>query len=70
MCGIAGIAALDASSALAPEAAAQVRAMTASMAYRGPDGEGVELLGSVCLGHRRLSIIDLAGGAQPMRDAS
>ena len=70
MCGIAGIAALDAASALAPEAAAQVRAMTASMAYRGPDGEGVELLGSVCLGHRRLSIIDLAGGAQPMRDAS
>ena len=70
MCGIAGIAALDAKTALSPAAKRQVKAMTDSMAYRGPDGEGVELMGSVCLGHRRLSIIDLAGGAQPMQDAA
>ncbi|MBR6467827.1 MAG: asparagine synthase (glutamine-hydrolyzing), partial [Desulfovibrio sp.] len=70
MCGIAGIAALDAKTALPPAAKRQVKAMTDSMAYRGPDGEGVELMGSVCLGHRRLSIIDLAGGAQPMQDAA
>ena len=70
MCGIAGIASLDAKTALSPAAKRQVKAMTDSMAYRGPDGEGVELMGSVCLGHRRLSIIDLAGGAQPMQDAA
>jgi asparagine synthase (glutamine-hydrolysing) len=40
--------------------------MTASLAHRGPDGDGLYLDGPVGLGHRRLSIIDLAGGAQPM----
>jgi asparagine synthase (glutamine-hydrolysing) len=34
--------------------------------FRGPDGEGVSLLGEGCLGHVRLSILDLAGGGQPM----
>ena len=40
--------------------------MTATLAHRGPDGDGTYLDGPVALGHRRLSIIDVAGGAQPM----
>ncbi|HEV3122103.1 MAG TPA: asparagine synthase (glutamine-hydrolyzing), partial [Isosphaeraceae bacterium] len=40
--------------------------MTATLVHRGPDGEGMHLDGPAGLGHRRLSIIDLAGGAQPM----
>jgi asparagine synthase (glutamine-hydrolysing) len=40
--------------------------MTATLAHRGPDGEGLYVNGPVALGHRRLSIIDPAGGAQPM----
>lgn len=70
MCGIAGIVRLDGSPLPSDEACARVKAMTDSMAYRGPDGDGVAFLGSACLGHRRLSIIDLSGGTQPMFDAS
>jgi len=46
-----------------------VEAMTATMACRGPDDGGVWIDGSghAALGHRRLAIIDIAGGAQPMR---
>ncbi|MGH9810916.1 MAG: asparagine synthase (glutamine-hydrolyzing), partial [Terriglobia bacterium] len=40
--------------------------MTDAMAHRGPDGEGTFVDGNVGLGHRRLSLIDLAGGHQPM----
>jgi asparagine synthase (glutamine-hydrolysing) len=40
--------------------------MTASLAHRGPDDEGILLDGPVALGHRRLSIIDPAGGHQPL----
>ncbi|MCU1385418.1 MAG: Asparagine synthase (Glutamine-hydrolyzing) [Acidobacteria bacterium] len=40
--------------------------MTRSLAHRGPDGEGTFVAGHVGLGHRRLSIIDIDGGAQPM----
>lgn len=40
--------------------------MTTIMAHRGPDGEGQYVSEGVGLGHRRLSIIDLAGGAQPI----
>jgi asparagine synthase (glutamine-hydrolysing) len=43
-----------------------VSAMTSVQAHRGPDGEGVVCRGSVGLGHRRLAIIDLATGEQPM----
>ena len=68
MCGIAGLALLypHGDVRLPDYAATHVRAMLDSMAYRGPDGQGVRLEGPVCLGHRRLSIIDPAGGAQPM----
>lgn len=40
--------------------------MTAALVHRGPDGEGYYQDDHVALGHRRLSIIDLAGGAQPI----
>ncbi|MCW3840374.1 asparagine synthase (glutamine-hydrolyzing) [Micromonospora yasonensis] len=43
-----------------------VRAMTSPMACRGPDAEGIWLSPRAALGHRRLAIIDLEGGAQPM----
>lgn len=62
MCGIAGIAGR-------PDVAL-VRAMTGALAHRGPDGEGFYEDADVALGHRRLSIIDLAGGAQPMSYAA
>ena len=42
--------------------------MADSIAHRGPDDEGIFLDGSLGLGFRRLSIIDLAGGHQPMSD--
>lgn len=68
MCGIAGICQVDASP-LTPEAGQWVKAMTDRMSHRGPDGEGQWSRGPVCLGHRRLSIIDLSGGGQPMHSA-
>lgn len=40
--------------------------MLSSMTHRGPDGEGIHQEDNVILGHRRLSIIDLSTGAQPM----
>src|SRR5262245_28881802 len=46
-----------------------IKAMTGTIVHRGPDDEGHHLDRSVGLGFRRLSIIDLAGGHQPMSDA-
>ena len=43
-----------------------IRAMTDTLTHRGPDAEGYHQDSGVALGHRRLKIIDLAGGAQPM----
>ncbi|KAF9909050.1 hypothetical protein EC991_009111 [Linnemannia zychae] len=40
--------------------------MTDTMALRGPDGQGIWIDGPIGLGHRRLSVIDLEGGSQPM----
>jgi len=63
MCGIAGFVG-------APDAGA-LRAMANQLAHRGPDGEGLLLDGpdSVNLAHRRLAVLDLAGGYQPMCSA-
>ena len=58
MCGICGFIGLG--------SMGDLRAMARSMAHRGPDAEGVWSEQDVFLGHRRLSIVDLAGGAQPM----
>src|SRR5215510_1388205 len=43
-----------------------IRSMMDSMRHRGPDDEGLYVSGSIGLGHRRLSIIDLASGRQPI----
>src|SRR5438128_766655 len=63
MCGIAGIARPDLDPA---EAVPLVRSMCDRIVHRGPDGTGVFAERGVALGMRRLSIIDLAGGQQPM----
>ncbi|MEV0593233.1 asparagine synthase (glutamine-hydrolyzing) [Nonomuraea cavernae] len=63
MCGIAGW--VDFSRDLTRHTAT-ARAMTATMSRRGPDDEGLWQDRHVLLGHRRLSVIDLAGGHQPM----
>jgi asparagine synthase (glutamine-hydrolysing) len=63
MCGIAGIFHVESAKPVDPE---RVKRMTDAIAHRGPDGAGVWTALGVGLGHRRLSIIDLGGGAQPM----
>ena len=63
MCGIAGIVATH---ALRPDDRGRVLRMRDVLAHRGPDGAGVFADDRAALGHRRLSIVDLAGGAQPM----
>jgi len=60
MCGIAGYL------SSAPLADDVLVAMTTRLAHRGPDAGGYFRDGPVALGHRRLSIIDLAGSPQPM----
>ena len=62
MCGIAGIV----NRASAPVAADQIEDMTRAMTHRGPDAEGYFRRNNVALGHRRLKIIDLEGGIQPL----
>jgi asparagine synthase (glutamine-hydrolysing) len=63
MCGISGLISANLTDA---ERQAAVQRMNAAQSHRGPDNEGVWLGGSTCLGHRRLSIIDLsAAGNQP-----
>ncbi|GAA2509682.1 asparagine synthase (glutamine-hydrolyzing) [Actinocorallia cavernae] len=63
MCGIAGW--IDYGRDLTQERAI-VDAMTQTMACRGPDAEGVWIDRHAAIGHRRLSVIDLEGGRQPM----
>ncbi|UOX85435.1 asparagine synthase (glutamine-hydrolyzing) [Amycolatopsis sp. FBCC-B4732] len=63
MCGIAGWVSYDADLTRREEV---VDAMTATMSCRGPDDEGTWVRRNVALGHRRLAIIDLPGGRQPM----
>src|SRR5271170_7913495 len=60
MCGIAGHLAFPVADSEA------VRRMTAELQHRGPDGSGFYNEGPIALGHRRLAIIDLEGGAQPV----
>ena len=61
MCGIAG----DVDLARAPDLEG-VRRMARALAHRGPDADGFYCEGPAALGHRRLSILDLEGGVQPM----
>jgi asparagine synthase (glutamine-hydrolysing) len=62
VCGIAGILRWDGQGGVPGE----IERMTQAIAHRGPDGDGVFAREGVALGHRRLSIIDLATGRQPM----
>ena len=66
MCGIAGIFHCGTIKPVDPQ---RVERMCQVMAHRGPDGSGVWSAPGVALGHRRLSIIDLAGSPQPMHSA-
>jgi len=61
MCGIAGF--------VGPGTREDLARMTRCLADRGPDDEGYAVQDGVFLGHRRLSILDLEGGAQPMWNA-
>ncbi len=61
-----GLAALIHPAHAAPPQARSIAAMVAAIRHRGPDGEGVAVNETVGLGHVRLAILDLAGGAQPM----
>ncbi|MBI5588783.1 MAG: asparagine synthase (glutamine-hydrolyzing) [Deltaproteobacteria bacterium] len=63
MCGIAGFLNLNDGK---DASIATLKRMLSSIRHRGPDGAGVYYDGRACLGHARLSIIDLAGGTQPM----
>ena len=63
MCGIAGLVAAD---ALHPDEHARVLLMRDVLTHRGPDGAGLHADGVAALAHRRLSIVDLAGGHQPL----
>ena len=59
ICGVVGIQSKDTSEAV-------TRRMMAAMRHRGPDEEGILSAPLVTVGMRRLSIIDLAGGSQPV----
>ena len=58
MCGIAGILSSQHQSVIHP--------MTEALTHRGPDGEGFYTDDAIALGHRRLSIVDIEGGRQPI----
>jgi asparagine synthase (glutamine-hydrolysing) len=63
MCGICGKLNFDQNSSVDP---ALVRSMLHAIRHRGPDDEGIYSAAQVALGHRRLSIIDLSTGHQPL----
>src|SRR5205807_583026 len=63
MCGIVGIAGLN---PLEPVDETRLKIMRDVLRHRGPDGEGLWTEAHVGLGFRRLAIIDVEGGAQPM----
>ncbi len=62
MCGIAGLMSVDGS----PPVQTALNAMLNALSHRGPDGEGRYTAGNVALGQKRLAIIDLATGDQPL----
>ena len=64
MCGFCGILRFERGVGIDPSLIAK---MATSLSHRGPDDEGIYVEGQIGLGHRRLSIIDIAGGHQPMK---
>lgn len=65
MCGIAGMATVE-----GVPARERLAAMCAVMRHRGPDGEGAFIAPGIALGMRRLAVLDIEGGAQPVQNAS
>ncbi len=65
MCGIAGILKLDPRARVEE---ARLQRMCDAIAHRGPDDAGLWIGGPIGLGHRRLSIVDVAAGHQPMQN--
>lgn len=65
MCGISGIVDFK-----QPVSETVLKAMSDTMAHRGPDAQGLFVKDSIGLAHNRLAIIDLTGGVQPMMDES
>jgi asparagine synthase (glutamine-hydrolysing) len=63
VCGLVGVLNLKAGP---PIDVARLTAMRDSIRHRGPDGEGLLVTGPIGLGHRRLAIVDIEGGHQPM----
>ena len=63
MCGIAGVVPLNGGAAAV---GARLSAMCATIVHRGPDDEGCDIRDGIAIGMRRLSIIDVAGGHQPI----
>lgn len=63
MCGISGICLRDPDARVNQDV---LRRMTAALRHRGPDGDGYLIRGNIGFGNRRLSIIDLPGGDQPI----
>src|SRR5262245_24008397 len=63
MCGIAGIASLSGSTAIDPEI---IRRMADAIFHRGPDEDGYFFRAGLAMANRRLSIVGLADGRQPM----
>ncbi len=63
MCGIAGIVRFNPREVVEE---ARLKRMRDVLRHRGPDGEGLWIDGPIGLGHRRLAIVDVAGGQQPM----
>lgn len=63
MCGIAGIAVFNGAPAPSLE---RLKAMCNTLSHRGPDAEGMDIRDGVAIGMRRLSIIDVSGGSQPI----
>ena len=63
MCGIAGIAVFNNGPSPTWH---QLKAMCDTLSHRGPDDQGIDILGNVALGMRRLAVIDVEGGIQPI----
>ncbi len=68
MCGIAGFTFPAGPESPREAQGGRLARMVASLRHRGPDAQRGLLLDGVALGHARLAVVDLAGGAQPMRD--
>src|SRR4051812_36862360 len=67
MCGITGWVSFERDLARERDT---LEAMTETMACRGPDAAGIWVAGPAALGHRRLAVIDIEGGRQPMSVAT